>query len=109
MLDHVFDSIEAPPPDYLGDDRPVRPPRPVWIDLPGLFGSGTDADETVYPAGWAVGELVAGHLRCWARASTGAWIALVSYRFTRTGECGGGMMLTHWLPAALIRPRDTDR
>ncbi|WP_338602681.1 hypothetical protein [Saccharopolyspora sp. SCSIO 74807] len=97
----MFD-LEAPAPGYLDQDRPVRPPRPVWVDLPGLFGAG----DVVFGSGWAVGEQVPGELCCWGRASTGAWIALVRYRLARADGSGGGMMLTHWLPSRLVRPRD---
>ena len=101
-MERVFD-MEARSPGHLGGDRPVRPPRPVWVDLPGLFGAG---GSVVVGSGWAVGEPVPGELRCWGRASSGAWIALVRYRLGRADGSPGGMVLTHWLPARLVRPRE---
>lgn len=99
MIVHVFD-VQAPPPHWSGYDRPVRPPKSIWVDLPAWFGPAGDEH---CAEGWQVGERIAGELRAWGRDSSGRWIALVHYRLTQ--GCGPGMWLTHWLPAALVSPR----
>ena len=99
ILAHVFDNVQAHPPAQPGDDRRVRPPRPVRIDLPALFGSGPE----VHPGGWRTAHPVDGDLHTWGRDTSGRWIALVRYTLRR-GD-GPGMTVTHWVPSSMVEPR----
>lgn len=93
---------DTPGPPQRGDDRYLRTPRPVWVDLATLYP--ITGSTRPFQDGWDLQAEVPGELHAWMRTTTGAWIAMVRYRVRRgTGE--EGVMHTGWLPAWSVRPR----
>jgi hypothetical protein len=104
ILEHVFgDAPSAPPPRRPGDDRRVRPPRPVWVDLSRLYP--VAGPIRPFPEGWDLQARVPGELTAWLRTTTGEWVAQVRFR-VRRGDDSEGVMHTGWLPASAVAPRE---
>lgn len=104
-MEHVFDSVAAEPPSRSDhDDRIVRPPRPVWVDLARLYPL-ADRPVRPNPAGWDLQQEVVGELSAWRRDTAGRWLAQVRFR-VRRGDDAQGVWLTSWLPAGVVRPRE---
>lgn len=105
-IEHVFDDRNMPgggPPQQPGDDRTVRPPRPVWVDLARVYPVGGVARSI--PDGWNLQARVPGELSGWMRTTTGHWVAQVRFRIRRGDGSGGGMLHTMWLRPDAVTPR----
>ncbi|CAM01439.1 hypothetical protein [Saccharopolyspora erythraea] len=98
----MFDFVQPGPLSRSGDDRRLRPPRPVWVDLARLYPRPERARP--FPEGWDVQAVVPGDLLAWRRTTTGTWIAEVQYRIRR-GDDSEGVRHTAWIPAEAVRPR----
>lgn len=102
ILDRVFDNMPALPPRSSGDDRRIRPPKPVWVDLAMLHPA--TGPVRPYPEGWDLQSRVPGELSAWLRDTLGQWFAEVRFR-VRRGDNTVGVWHTWWVPAAVVSER----
>lgn len=103
ILELVFDQVHPEPSWKRGDDRRLKKPVPVWVDLAKLYPR--PAEVRPYPAGWDVQAERPGELTAWLRTTTGAWIAEVRYTVRRGDGSDGGVPQFAWVPAHVIRQR----
>jgi hypothetical protein len=88
--------------------RVLDPPIPVLVDwavaLGDEMGRGFRRDEVsmrAKRAGLDTTATVPGQLHAWARATTGAWIGLVTTAIP-TGDRGGYVQARQWVPARAL-------
>jgi hypothetical protein len=105
-IEHVFASwpAEFDPPPY----RVVDPPTPVIVHIATVISSTDGHPANALPLrvraeGLALDVQVPGKLWAWARVSTGAWIARVSFQIP-TGNGRGYLEVDQWCPVAAVRP-----
>ena len=87
-----------------GDDREVRPYRPVWVDLARVYRVTGPIEP--FPEGWDLQAEVPGELSGWRRTTTGHVVAEVRYRVRRGDGSTGGVIHTQWVPKEAVRPRE---
>lgn len=104
ILERVFGHPPpARPPGEHGDDRPVRPPRPVWVDLARVFPR--SGPVRPFPSGWNMQDQVPGELFLWGRTTVGDWVGLVRFR-VRRGDNSEGMIHTQCVLGLALSPRE---
>lgn len=95
---------EFDPPPH----RVVDPPAPVIVHIATAISAADGHPANTVPLrvraeGLALDVQVPGKLWAWARSTTGAWIARVTFQIP-TGNNRGYLEVDQWCPAAAVRP-----
>ena len=91
----MFDDNSPGPPGsrYL---RPVRPAKPVWVNLAIVYPFTSSGKR--FDGGMDLQAVVEGTLKMWDRAVTGQWVAWVVFSIGRAPA-------SQWVPADAVKPR----
>lgn len=95
----MFDNLRPTPPPR-NHHVPVKPPRPVWVDLGEVYR--VDPPLRNLPQGMDLQATVPGDLRLWALTTTGHWVGYVTF----TIHNGPTRIATgQWVLSTALHPR----